>query len=352
MREFCFALVLFFCSLALLGAPSYSQERDRVAGDFGRLDQNADGKLSHAEWHRRGNFTRLDADSDGYLDLAEVRAMYEGHSVKSYEWPPANFKRSPSEIDPGAASDLVDSNTIDRKTLCAITRSLKCNTKAPVKRGLFETGLGPVFPENAVCPGIDDTFALDYSFKRKRETYHGGIDMPAPWGTPMITAGSGTVVGKFKGEKSPRGIEIVIRHAPEDSGLPLWIYTGYAHLDRMPDLEVGQRVRVGEIIGPTGNSGVSRKGRKRKSRRRPAIHFSAFFNETGQYAIQRGIVVPVNGRWLDPIALYRQEHPLDSRTMAALPEDEKEVAVPVKFEDGEAVPRGTKFVWPYMCKRG
>ena len=352
MRNTLFALFLLLSGLVPLNFPAHSQERDRVAGDFERADENSDGKLNRREWHRRGSFTRLDTDADGTLSLAEVRAIYEGHSVKSYDWPPVGLNRSPAEIAPGAARDLVDSNALDRKTLCAITRSRNCNPKAPVKRGLFETGLGPVFPENAICPGIDDTFALDYSFKRSKEVYHGGIDMPARWGTPMIAAAAGTVVGKFMGEQSPRGIEIVIRHSPEDSGLPLWIYTGYAHLDKMPELEMGQRVGVGEIIGPTGNSGVSGKGRKKKSKRRPAIHFSAFFSETRQYAIQREIVVPVNGRWLDPIALYRQKHPMDSDAMRALPEDEKGVPIQIKFEDEDVIPPGTKFVWPYMCKRG
>ena len=120
----------------------------------------------------------------------------------------------------------------------------------------------------------------------------------------MIAAAAGTVVGKFMGRNSARGIEIVLRHAPEDTGLPVWIYTGYAHLDEMPDLEVGQRVRLGEIIGPTGNSGVSGKKREQSTRRRPAIHFSAFSGETGGYAIFRDIVMPLDGRWVDPIALY------------------------------------------------
>lgn len=266
-----------------------------MGGDFKRADTNGDGKLSRDEWRRRGNFDRLDADRDGTLSLAEVRALYEGHSEKSYDWPPPGFARPPPETDASAAADLVDSDSLDRKTRCAIGRGRKCKPKAPVKRGLFETGLGPVFPEGAVCPGIDDTFALDYGFKRRREAYHGGIDLPVRWGTPMIAAAAGTVVGKFMGAKSARGIEIVIRHAPEDSGLAVWTYTGYGHLDDMPDLELGQRVRLGEIIGPTGNSGVGGKKREQSTRRRPAIHFSAFSAETETYAIHRGVVIPADG---------------------------------------------------------
>jgi murein DD-endopeptidase MepM/ murein hydrolase activator NlpD len=120
----------------------------------------------------------------------------------------------------------------------------------------------------------------------------------------------------------------------------------------MPDLKVGQRVRLGEIIGPTGNSGISGKGKKKKTNRRPAIHFSAFFSESSKYAMVREIVVPVDGRWMDPIALYRQEIPVDSRSMKALSADEKGVPIPVIFEDNEVLPPGTKFVWPYMCERG
>ncbi len=153
-------------------------------------------------------------------------------------------------------------------------------------------------------------------------------------------------------EQCARGIEIVLRHAPADTGLPVWIYTGYAHLDRMPELEVGQRVGLGEVIGPTGNSGVGGRRHQEQTNRRPAIHFSAFSNETGKYGIHRGVVIPVDGRWTDPIALYRQMPPLDSHALEALPEGEKGVPIPVMFEDGTVYPAGTSFVWPYMCARG
>ena len=353
MKHFHFIFLLGLAALVAFNAPAFAQMRDRVGDDFGRADINDDGKLTPVEWHRRGNFVRLDTDGDGYLSLPEVRALYEGHDNRPYDWPPAGLRRSTPERDLSLDKDWIDSETLDRKTKCAIARGRMCDPGAPVKRGLLETGLGPVFPNSAVCHGIDDTFALDYTFKRSREAYHGGIDLPARWGTPMIAAAAGTVVGKFQGDRSARGIEIVLRHTPEDTGLPVWVYTGYGHLDRMPDLDVGQRIGLGEIIGPTGNSGVSgRKKRKQSSLRRPAIHFSAFYSETEKFAIHRDVVVPVQGHWVDPVALYRQKMPLESEALKNLPDEEKGVPIAVIFEDGQASSASAKFVWPYMCGRG
>ncbi len=327
------------------------RKRDRVGDDFGRADKDGDGKLSRAEWSRRGNFGRLDTDKDGALSLGEVRAMYEGHDEKSYDWPPQGMPVTEPVMDPAAKKDFVGSEAPDRQAICTIKRGRGCEPKAAIEGGLLETGLGPVFPEGANCPGIDDYFAMDYTFKRGREAYHGGIDMPVRWGTPMITAAAGTVVGKFMGENSMRGIEIAIRHSPEDTGIPLWIYTHYGHLDRMPEQEIGQRVKMGEILGPTGNSGISGGGKKQTSLRRPAIHFAVFYSESPKYAISNEIVFPMDGRWMDPIALYRQKTPLDTGAMKSLPEEDKAVAIPVMFEDGESFPAGTKFVWPYACAR-
>ena len=217
---------------------------------------------------------------------------------------------------------------------------------------MFETGLGPVFPGNAVCPPIDDYFALDYTFKRGREAYHGGIDIPAHFGAPIIAAADGTVVGKFEGERSKRGIEIILRHAPKESGFPVWIYTGYAHLDKMPNLKFGQRIAKGDIIGPTGNSGISgRRGRK-TSNRRPGIHFSAFFSDGRKFTIFRDIVLPENGRWLDPVALYLARMPVESAALKRLPDKDKGVSVPIMFEDGSYSSPNAKFIWPYRCARG
>ena len=358
-------LFLLLAGLLFVGLPESSDARDRgskkfgrvakevdrAAGDFERADRDGDNKLSPAEWRRRGNFNLLDSDADGFLSLGEMRALYRGHDDKSYDWPPAGMTEAPVEMDPRAAADRVTRDDLGRETRCAIGRSRRCDMEPAKARGLMETGLGPRFPEKAVCPGIDDIYAMDYGFKRSRESYHGGIDMPARWGTPIVAAAAGTVVGKFQGERSARGIEIVLRYSPEDTGLPLWIYTSYAHLDTMPKQVIGQRVRMGEVLGPTGNSGVSGRTRRQSSFRRPAIHFAAFYAASPKYGESRDVIIPLGGHWMDPIALYRGQLPVDSPAMKALPEADKTVAIPVLFEDGKPFSAGTKLVWPYRCKR-
>lgn len=337
--------------LTIATAPAPLLARDRVGDDFRRIDADGDDHLSRAEWNRRGNFDRLDTDHDGRLSLSEVRAMYAGHDDRSYDWPPAGFTRAAAAVDPGAETDRVGVDAVGRQAVCGIARGRKCDADDAIRLGLLETGLGPVFPPRAACPNIDDGYALDYGFKRSGEAYHGGIDLPARWGTPMIAAAAGTVIAVYEGAESARGIEVILRHAPEDTGLPMWTYTGYGHLDRMPDLKVGQRVVMGEIIGPTGNSGLSGKQRKQTTDRRPAIHFSAFFAEDPKYAEVRDVIVPVGGRWLDPVAFYRTGAPFESSALKALSDSEKDVAVPVMYGDGATEPAATKRVWPYACTR-
>lgn len=240
-------------------------------------------------------------------------------------------------------------SALDPVTKCAIGRWRNCDINEAIARGLFETGLRPSFPENARCREIDEGYAISYTNKRDREQYHGGIDMPAPWGTPMIAAAAGTVVAKYQGENSFRGIEIVLRHSPEDTGIPLWIYSQYAHCSEMPALEIGQRVRMGETLCPTGNTGITRPGKR--GGRRPAIHFGVFFSTSELYANIRDRIIPVDGHWMDPVALYRKKLPLDSASMKALPEAEKQVPITVMFDNGETYPAKTKIVWPYTCAR-
>lgn len=82
-------------------------------------------------------------------------------------------------------------------------------------------------------------------FGRRGNEPHDGIDLAAPKGTPVRTAGAGKVV--FAGEQRGYGLLVIIDHGGD-------LVTLYAHNN---DLRVraGQDVRSGQVIATVGESG-------------------------------------------------------------------------------------------------
>lgn len=93
---------------------------------------------------------------------------------------------------------------------------------------------------------------------RARE-FHGGIDIAAPYGSPVRAAGGGTVI--YTGRDGGYGRMVLIDHG---DGL----VTRYAHLSRI-DVEPGQNVSRGEVIGAVGESGRATG---------PHLHFEVMVN--------------------------------------------------------------------------
>ncbi|HLE52450.1 MAG TPA: peptidoglycan DD-metalloendopeptidase family protein [Anaerolineales bacterium] len=88
---------------------------------------------------------------------------------------------------------------------------------------------------------------------------HGGVDIPAPVGTPVLAAGSGKVTwagyGLYYGyedKTDPYGLAVYIRHDFGFQGYTL--YTLYGHLDRVAVVK-GQYVQTGDILGESGKTG-------------------------------------------------------------------------------------------------
>ncbi len=94
---------------------------------------------------------------------------------------------------------------------------------------------------------------------------HHGIDYATPIGTPIKAAYNGKVI--FSGVKHGYGNTVVIRHAAGYKTL-------YAHLSRYI-VHVGQKVKTGERIAYSGNTGRSTG---------PHLHFG----------------LSLNNRWIDP----------------------------------------------------
>ncbi|NJO18493.1 MAG: M23 family metallopeptidase [Thioploca sp.] len=76
---------------------------------------------------------------------------------------------------------------------------------------------------------------------------HTGIDYAAPWGTPIVAAGKATIT--FIGRKGGYGKAIILEHNQR-------LHTLYAHLSKYePELQVGDKVVTGQIIGYVGQTG-------------------------------------------------------------------------------------------------
>jgi len=213
-------------------------------------------------------------------------------------------------------------------------------------RGGTETGLVAEFIDGAACPEIDsEQWAIDYSAKRPWPAIHKGVDIPQPRGTPIRAVAAGTVVGKFMNEGNRKGIEVMLRHTPQQTGLPFWTYSQYTHLEAMSPLAIGAEVMIGDEIGRTSNTG--KMGRRV---RRDALHFAILYSQSPDWSNDGLFVTPKDSYWMDPNAFYRPSPPYDSQALAAMPADQKRVPVAYMKPDGSIIPPTAKRIWPYPCE--
>ena len=124
---------------------------------------------------------------------------------------------------------------------------------------------------------ISSTFSLKrYHPVLKKYRPHYGVDYAAPKGTPIRSAGSGTV--SFVGTKSGYGKTVKITHG---NGLE----TLYAHMNSFAkNLRAGKKVKQGELIGTVGSTGVSTG---------PHLHFGVYRNNRAQDPL-RVVKVEIN----------------------------------------------------------
>mgnify|MGYP001243517630 FL=1 len=161
-----------------------------------------------------------------------------------------------------------------------------------------------------------------------------------------MAVADGTVVGKFFNRWNRKGIELMLRHSPEQTGLPYWTYSQYTHLKDYPRFDIGTLVKVGEKIGITSNTGLM--GRRE---RRDALHFAILYSKSPEWTNTGKAVVPADSFWMDPNAFYLSSGPYDSEALRNLTEDEKKIKIPYMFVDGSLNPEKTKKIWPYVCKK-
>lgn len=249
-------------------------------------------------------------------------------------WTPPGLARS---------SDVISAKKLDPGTKAAFFRKFKTR-KDELARGVVESTLIPVYPDDAGCKKVDHIFGEPWQGPIPNRR-HMGADIPAAWDEPILAMADGEVVATFTGEgKGFRGMQIILRHAPKDTGLSVWLYTLYSHFNRMPQFKVGQRVRMGQVLGPNGKSGIP--GRRRE----PHLHLTVNFSSSKQYAVTKELVVPLQGYFADPVALFRGAMPIDTHAMRALPQNKHRVKIAYKLKTGAIVPPNAKIIWPFACR--
>jgi len=98
-----------------------------------------------------------------------------------------------------------------------------------------------------VQSSVSSYFGARRSYGGSYNSYHSGVDFRASTGVPVKTPSAGTVV--LAENLMVRGNAIIIDHG--------WgVLTGYWHLSKI-DVEAGQYVTQGQVIGRVGNTGLS-----------------------------------------------------------------------------------------------
>lgn len=82
----------------------------------------------------------------------------------------------------------------------------------------------------------------------RRRTFHHGVDVALPVGTVLTAPADGEIV--HKGKSASGGNTLIVKHAAD-------LFTVYYHLQKRAQGRVGDKVKVGDVIAYSGNTGAS-----------------------------------------------------------------------------------------------
>ncbi|MBF0269024.1 MAG: M23 family metallopeptidase [Alphaproteobacteria bacterium] len=220
----------------------------------------------------------------------------------------------------------------------------------PASRGLFATGLTPVFPQGVSCSAIASPFGSPTRYDgspRKNEFggLHNGMDITLETGTPLLAVADGEVAhvgtaGRLVGNF------IWIRFAPEATGLSAYIFAKYQHLDVPAVLQPGDKVVRGQTVGLAGNTGTT--GGHYGAQGYTHLHINLLASPGPAFTVLGPMLRPEVIAYLDPMGLYGPGL-ANNHALAGLPEDQKRLPVSVMTSRGQRVDNGSKPIWPVAC---
>lgn len=108
---------------------------------------------------------------------------------------------------------------------------------------------------------ITSSYGMRKNPTTKKKQLHKGIDIAAPSGTDVLSAADGTITVAETSD-SNHGKRISVQHSDGYT-------THYSHLSKI-NVQTGDKVAAGEVIGAVGNTGVSTA---------PHLHFEVYHND-------------------------------------------------------------------------
>ncbi len=227
-------------------------------------------------------------------------------------------------------------------------------SKAPSRTGKMAepSELRPVFPDKASCIEISSPYGSQARYDGSRRPKHrfggrhGGIDLSLTEGTPLLAVAGGVLIRKGEGGRM-EGIYLWLRHSPEDTGLPYWVYSKYQHLQSVPQLPLGTKVVVGQTVAFSGKTGTT--GGHYSTNGYPHLHLATRRSSDGDIEIKGGKMVMPDSHLIDPLSFFHEailalEEPIDS------PAHDGVITIPYMITNGHLWPRGTCVVWPVACQ--
>ncbi len=213
------------------------------------------------------------------------------------------------------------------------------------------SGLTPVFYNNASCNDIDSEYGSKTRYdgsqrpKNRNKGHHGGTDWTITIGEPLLAIADGKVIHKGKGGRM-EGKYIWLLHSPKQTGMPHWTYSKYQHLDKIPDIEVGTNVKVGEVIAIGGDTGT--KGGHYGNHGYPHLHLSIKKTREPNYEISWGKLRAKKAKGTDVLYLYNNTiH--TPKLFENIKTQPNEVLVGY-VKNGKITPQDAKLIWPIACQ--
>jgi murein DD-endopeptidase MepM/ murein hydrolase activator NlpD len=185
-------------------------------------------------------------DDDSYrilLDMPRLdEAVRKGGTGGSEKFPLLSNERvTLIEKVYGQLSKLKNRLTVERQSIAEINKEVNVKEEMMVTRPAMQ----PI--DNRNLTTLHTIFGLRLHPIHHEWKNHNGLDLVAPYGTPVYASGNGNVsVAKMMGTY---GNVIFLNHG-------FGFETRYAHLSKF-NVSEGQRVKRGELIGFVGSTGLS-----------------------------------------------------------------------------------------------